>query len=166
MISTSDNTVGTVGSQNSRGAELETGLRITRDWTVSANATYTHSRYGTFTDPQTGGNDAGNRPPDVPIWTAAIFTKYANVANLPLDIGGDIRYIDNRAGDFANTLQLDDYELVEVYTTYRISKHTDLIGRIDNLLDKSYVSWADTNYPTEVILGQPRYSELDLHVAL
>ena len=76
LISTSEETVGTVGSQNSRGAEFETGLRITRDWTVSANATYTRSRYGTFTDPLTGSNDAGNRPPDVLTWTAAIFTRY------------------------------------------------------------------------------------------
>ncbi len=156
--------MGTVGGQNSRGAESETGLRITRDWTVSANATYTHSRYGTFTDPLAGGNDAGNRPPDVPTWTAAIFTMYGNVAGLPVDVGGDVRYIGSRAGDFANTLQLDDYELVDVYATYRINKQIDLTGRIDNLLDRSYVSWKDTNYPTEVILGRPRYFELALHV--
>ena len=52
-----------------------------------------------------------------------------------------------------------------MYATYRINKQIDLTGRIDNLLDRSYVSWADTNYPTEVILGRPRCFELDLHVA-
>ena len=85
---------------------------------------------------------------------------------VPVDVGGDVRYIGRRAGDFASNLQLDDYELVDIYATCRINKQINLTGRINNLLGKSFVSWADTNYPTEVILGRPRYFELDLHIAL
>ena len=163
LIATSNNSVGTVGSQNSRGAEFEADFRPLKNWTISANATYTHSSYGQFTDPFSGLSDAGNRPPDVPTWTAAIFSTYSHVANLPLDLGGDVRYVGSRAGSFDGSLQLADYELVDIYATYHLNKTLDVTGRINNLLDKTYVSWADTNYPTEVILGRPRYFEIDLH---
>ena len=163
LIATSDNTVGTVGSQNSRGAEFEADFRPMRNWTISMNATYTHASYGQFTDPFSGLSDAGNRPPDVPTWTAAIFSTYSHVAGLPLDLGGDVRYVGNRAGSFDNSLQLSDYELVDIYAEYHVTKTLDVTGRINNLLDKTYVSWADTNYPTEVDLGRPRYFEVDLH---
>ena len=163
LIATSNNTVGTVGSQNSRGAEFEADFRPIKNWTISANATYTHASYGIFTDPYSGLSDAGNRPPDVPTWTAAIFSTYSHVAGLPLDIGGDVRYVGNRAGSFDNTLQLSDYELVDIYAVYHLTRTFDVTGRINNLLDKTYVSWADTNYPTEVDLGRPRYFEVDLH---
>ena len=163
LIATSNNTVGSVGSQNSRGAEFEADFRPLKNWTISANATYTHASYGQFTDPSSGLSDAGNRPPDVPTWTAAIFSTYSHVAGLPLDIGGDVRYVGNRAGSFDNTLQLSDYELVDIYADYHVTKTLDVTGRINNLLDKTYVSWADTNYPTEVDLGRPRYFEIDLH---
>ena len=163
LIATSDNTVGTVGSQNSRGAEFEADFRLLKNWTISANATYTHASYGAFTDPYSGLSDAGNRPPDVPTWTAAIFSTYSHVAKLPLDIGGDVRYVGNRAGSFDNTLLLSDYELVDIYAVYHVTRTLDVTGRINNLLGKTYVSWADTNYPTEVDLGRPRYFEVDLH---
>ena len=166
LIATSDNSVGTVGSQNARGAEFEADVRPLRDWTVSANATYTHSSYGQFTDPFSGLSDAGNRAPDVPTWTAGIFSTISHVAGLPLDLGGNVRYVGNRAGSFDNSLQLSDYELVDVQATVHVTKALDVTGRINNLLDKSFVSWADTNYPTEVILGRPRYFEVDLHAAL
>ena len=89
--------------------------------------------------------------------------QHSHVAGLPLDLGGDVRYVGNRAGSFDNSLQLADYELVDIYATYHLNKTLDVTGRINNLLDKTYVSWADTNYPTEVILGRPRFFEMDLH---
>lgn len=164
LIATSNNTVGNVGSQNSRGVEFEADFRPLKNWTISTNATYTHSSYGSFTDPYSGLSDTGNRPPDVPTWTAAIFSTYSNVAKLPLDIGGDVRYVGNRAGSFDNSLQLSDYELVDIYASYHLTKELDITGRVNNLLNKTYVSWADTNYPTEVVLGRPRFFEVDLHV--
>ena len=163
LIATSNNSVGTVGGQSSRGVEFETDFRPLRNWTISANATYTDARYGQFTDPYSGLSDSGNRPPDVPTWTAGIYSTLSHVGGLPLDIGGDVRYVGNRAGSFDNTLQLDAYTLVDIQATYHVNKTLDVTGRINNLLDKTYVSWADTNYPTQVLLGRPRYFEVDLH---
>ncbi len=164
LVATSNNTVANVGSQHSRGVEFETDLRLTPKWTLSANTAYTDAHYGTFVDPNSGLDASGNRPPDVPTWTAALFTSYNNLLGLPLDIGGDVRYTGNRAGDFANTLQLSDYTLVDINATYHVTKKVDITGRINNLLDKTYVAWADTNYPTQLLLGRPRYFEFDLHV--
>ena len=52
---------------------------------------------------------------------------------------------------------------MDIYADYHVNRTLDVTGRINNLLDKTYVTWADTNYPTEVILGRPRYFEVDLH---
>ena len=166
LIATSEDSVADVGSQNSRGVELATTLRLTPAWSVSANAAYTHAHYGTFIDPENGVDASGNRPPDVPTWTAAIFTAYVRPLRLPMRVGADVRYVGNRAGDFANTLQLDGYALVDIDATVHVAKGVDLTGRIDNLFNRTYVSWADTNYPSELLLGRPRYFELDLRVGI
>jgi iron complex outermembrane receptor protein len=39
-------------------------------------------------------------------------------------------------------------------------------GRVNNLFNKAYAQWADIYYPTELMLGQPRYWELGLYVKL
>ncbi len=164
LVSTSNNSVANVGSQNARGVEFEGDLRVSQDWVLSANAAYTDSHYGTFVDPNTLLDASGNRPPDVPKWSAGLFTTFSNVGGMPVDLGGDVRYIGERAGDYGNTLKLDSYTLVDLFATYRINKTIDVTGRINNLFDKTYVAWADVNYPGQVLLGRPRYFEADLHV--
>ena len=165
-MATSNNSVADVGSQHSEGVEFSTDLKLTPQWTVDANAAYTRSRYGTFFDPFTGGNDDGHKAPNVPTVTANVWTNYSHVAGLPVDIGGGFRYVGEREGDYANTLKLDAYPLFNIYAVYHATKAIDVTGRIDNLFDKAYVQWADTNYPSEVLLGRPRYFEISMHLHL
>ncbi|WP_308417113.1 hypothetical protein [Asaia astilbis] len=37
-----------------------------------------------------------------------------------------------------------------------------LYGRIDNIGDKHFVQWADTSYPSEVLIGTPRAFSISL----
>src|SRR5262249_36719396 len=67
-------TIATIGSQTSKGIELTADVKITPDWTVSANGAYTDSYYGTFVDPSTGLDATGQQPPNVPRWTANLWT--------------------------------------------------------------------------------------------
>ncbi len=71
-----------------------------------------------------------------------------------------------RTGNRGNTLRRSDYELVDINATYHMTRSVEVTGRINNLLDKAYVSWADVNYPTELLIGRPRYFGIDLHVGL
>jgi len=40
-------------------------------------------------------------------------TNYSEVAGLPFEIGGSVRYVDNRFGDNANQVNLSSYTLVD-----------------------------------------------------
>ena len=152
--------------QTSKGVELSTDFKLTPHWTVSANGAYSDSVYTTFTDPSSGSTFNNVQPANIPRWTANVWTSVRNIASLPLEIGGGVRYIGNRPGNTANTLQLNDYYLSNLYVSYEVRPGMVVSGRVNNLFDKTYAQWADIFYPTEVMLGQPRYYELGVYVKL
>ena len=153
-------------SQTSKGAELSTDYKVTPSWTISANAAYTHSRYTAFTDPISGSTYSNVEPADIPRWTGNLWTSVRQVGGVPLELGGGVRYIGSRPGNVANTLTLDSYTLVDLYASYELKPGVLLTGRVNNLLDKAYVQWADIYYPDQVMLGEPRYFELSIYVKL
>jgi iron complex outermembrane receptor protein len=153
-------------SQTSKGIELTTNFKPTQDWTVSANAAYTDSVYTAFTDPAYGISYTDVQPANIPRWTANLWTSLRNVGNLPLEIGGGVRYIGNRPGNTANTLILEHYALFNSYASYEVKPGILVTGRVNNLFNKAYAQWADIYYPTELMLGQRRYWELGLYVKL
>jgi iron complex outermembrane recepter protein len=153
-------------SQTSKGMELTTNFKPTENWTVSANAAYTDSVYTAFTDPSSGSSFADVQPANIPRWTANLWTSVRNVASLPLEIGGGVRYIGNRPGNTANTLILEHYALFNSYASYEVKPGILVTGRVNNLFNKAYAQWADIFYPTELMLGQRRYWELGIYVKL
>ncbi|HWM71952.1 MAG TPA: TonB-dependent receptor [Steroidobacteraceae bacterium] len=153
-------------SQTSKGIELTTNFKPTENWTVSANAAYTDSVYTAFTDPLSGSSFTDVQPANIPRWTANLWTSLRNVATLPLEIGGGVRYIGNRPGNTANTLILEHYALFNSYASYEVKPGILVTGRVNNLFNKAYAQWADIFYPTELMLGQRRYWELGIYVKL
>jgi iron complex outermembrane receptor protein len=153
-------------SQTSKGVELSTNFKLTSNWTVSANAAYTDSVYTGFTDPSTGNSYTDVQPANIPRWTGNLWTSVRHVADLPLEIGGGVRYIGNRPGNTANTLILDKYALVNGYASYEVKPGILVSARVNNLLNKEYAQWADIYYPSEIMLGQPRYWELGVYFKL
>ena len=153
-------------SQTSKGVELTTDFKLTEYWTVSANAAYTDSVYTGFTDPASGSSFTDVQPANIPRWTGNLWTSFRHVANLPLEIGGGVRYIGNRPGNTANTLILNNYELVNGYASYEVKPGVLITGRVNNLFNKAYAQWADIFYPSEIILGQPRYWEIGVYLKL
>jgi iron complex outermembrane receptor protein len=151
-------------SQTSKGVELTSSFKLTRTWTVSANAAYTDSVYTSFTDPSTGASYTDVQPANIPRWTANLWTSLRNVASLPLEIGGGVRYIGNRPGNTANTLILEHYALFNAYASYEFKPGMLVTVRGNNLFNKTYAQWADIYYPSELMLGQPRYWELGAYV--
>jgi iron complex outermembrane recepter protein len=163
LVQTGQDTLASA-SQTSKGVELTSNFKLTHNWTVSANAAYTDSVYTTFTDPTSGANYTGVQPANIPRWTGNLWTSVRNIANIPLEIGGGVRYIGNRPGNTANTLILDHYTLFNGYASYAVKPGVLVTARVNNLFNKAYAQWADIYYPTELMLGQPRYWELGAYV--
>jgi iron complex outermembrane recepter protein len=156
-------TVSTIGSQTSRGVEATADIKLLPNWIVSANGAYTDSVYGTFVDPSTGLDASGQQPPDVPRWTANVWTSVRNIGGLPLEAGAGARFIGSRYGNQTNTLLLDSYTLLNFYASYRLPGNILLSARLNNATNKTYVNWADINYPNQVMLGAPRAYEVSLY---
>lgn len=152
-------TVSNIGEQKSRGIEFSAELKVTRDWTLIGSATYTDAKYGDFVDPNYGVSASGNRPPNVPAWTGNAWTTVRNIAGLPLEAGGGVRYVGQRVGNTANTLILKPYATGIVYLTYAVNRKLSLTGRVNNVWNKTFVQWADIYYPSQVQLGEPRRIE-------
>ena len=153
-------------SQSSKGAELATDFKLTKEWTVSANAAYTDSVYTAFADPISGNTVSNVQPVNIPRWTGNLWSSVRHLGGLPLEVGGGVRYIGSRFGDTGNTLKLNDYALVNFYVSYELKGGVVVTGRVNNLFDKAYAQWADIYYPSEIMLGQPRYFELGIYTKL
>jgi iron complex outermembrane receptor protein len=152
-------TLTNIGEQKSRGIEFSGQFKVTPTWTLTGSMTYTAAKYENFIDPNYGVDASGNRPANVPDWTANVWTIFRNVGGLPLELGGGVKYVGNRYGNTANTLKLTNYATGIVYATYSIRKGLDFTLRVNNLWNKAFVQWADIYYPTQVQLGEPRRIE-------
>jgi len=153
-------------TQTSKGVELSADFKPTANWTISANGAYTDSVYTQFSDPVSGTTYINVQPANIPRWTGNLWTSVRNIGNVPLEAGAGVRYIGSRPGNTANTLVLDDYALVNFYLSYEVKPGIVVSGRMNNAFNKTYAQWADIYYPTEIMLGQPRYYELSLYMKL
>ncbi|SBV51906.1 TonB-dependent receptor [Xanthomonas bromi] len=159
---TGQDVLSTVGAQTSRGLELSLSAQPTAHWMVDANLAFTDARYRDFVDPGSGLDASGNRPANVPRTVFNLGSRLESVAGLPLDLGLDLHRVGARAGNLANTVQLEGYVLTDLYARYRLTPALTLGLRVDNLFDTAYVQWADVSYPRQVMLGQPRSYALTL----
>lgn len=165
LQATSPETVVPVGSESSRGFEVTADARVTDDLTVNANLAYTDAKYRDFSFVDGGGSlvDAsGNQLPNSPKWLANVWASYGHVAGLPLEFGAGLRYVGARYGNDANTARLNSYATLNLYATYSVTPKVNVSFRVDNVTDKAYAQAADVFYPSEVILGRPRYYQFDV----
>jgi iron complex outermembrane receptor protein len=151
------NVVIPIGYELSRGLELTTDFRPTAHWTISANTAYTDA----YLRPSPGLATA-YQPPNVPRWTANVWTSINRVGGIPLDFGAGVRFIGSREAGLPNDVKLDPYKVVDLYVSYEVSPGTLITGRVNNALDKAYANWADIFYPSEVMLGPPRTFEVSI----
>ena len=158
-----DNSV-PVGSEYSRGVEVSGDVKLSDQWTLSANLAYDEARYGTFkfNDAVTGLDVVanGNALPGAPKWESNVWTSYTKVLGLPLEVGAGLKYVGANYGDYGNTERLNAYTTLNLYATWSVTPKLDLSFRADNLTDKAY-GVVDVNYERQVILGRPRYFQVD-----
>lgn len=152
-----------VGRQSSKGVELSMGVRPTEAWRVQGNLTFLSAKFDDFAE-LSGGNlvsRTGNRPFNVPQAMANVWSIYRLPTAVSIDLGAALRYVGDRYNDAANAIRMHAYMTADVWMTvpYKNLWFT-LRGR--NLFDKTYASWGDNFYLSEVIIGSPRTVELSL----
>jgi iron complex outermembrane receptor protein len=153
--------VSNVGSQKSRGVEFASSVYLSRHWQASANVAYVDASYGDFVNPDFGITASGNRPPNVAKWTANAWMGVNQIGGLPLEVGGGVRFVDDRFADYANRVTLKSYALINAYAAYTMGT-TRLMLRSRNLTNKEYVPWVSPFYPNQLALGSPRVFELSV----
>ena len=144
------------GQQTSKGFELSAILHPVRAVDVSFNTSYVAAKYGTFFDPNTGLDDTGKIPADVPATTTNLWADIHQLGKIPLELGAGWHFVGGRWGDNANQTQLFNYSDFDLYGSYRIAEKFSFTARSKNLFNKTYAQWADVFYPPEIVLGAPR----------
>lgn len=153
-----------IGQQSSRGFEAAVSVRATSALLLQGNYSHIGARYDDFIE-NVGGvavSRAGNTPPNTPsrifnLWAAYTLTR-------AWELGADIRYVADRFGNTANTIEGPAYTLVGGYVTYQLTKSASLTARARNLTDEIYAR-SITGTPM-FFLGAPRTFEVALRVGL
>lgn len=144
-----------IGEQKARGVEAALAFIPAEGWEVEANAAYTDAEFGDFNDNLGTGiiSRRGNRPDNVPKWSANLFAAKRFENGLRLQAG--VRHVGQRWANVANTLNLHSYTLVEAAISYQWSNFTfTLHGQ--NLGGTEYVDWQVFQNTPFAKLGDPR----------
>lgn len=147
------------GEQVHRGAELSVQGFITERFSISGSATYLDAEYTVHEDYQ------GNRPADVPEYSASVWSRYAFTNNTDANLGAI--YVGERYGDAANTFKKDGYTRFDLGLSHTVKYDQDLtfVARlnIENLFDTDYLAGGGStsddyakNGASNVVIGEGR----------
>jgi iron complex outermembrane receptor protein len=157
-----------IGGRDASGIEVSISAQPDDNWRLGLNGAYTEANFKRSTNMVTF---AGNRPPNVPEWTANAWLSYDKLASLPLEVGVAAHYVGDRYGDNQNSVLLKNYALVDVFAAWKIRNYR-LSAKINNLFDEIYAPWSEVSYlhqdapdylfANQLILGAPRSVRLSL----
>lgn len=154
------------GEVGSRGLEWSLNGQLNDDWSVIANYAYTDAKIRKDT-PQTEGNRVYN----VARHVAGTYLTYqwpSKVLSGDLRLGAGARYVGKRAGDLANSFELDDYTTVDAFVSWKTShllgKETSVQLNATNLTDQGYFVSSGGN-PRRVSWGEGRTVRLSTEVS-
>ena len=136
------------GTQRHKGVELGAIGEITDNLSLITSAMYLDAKYTAHNKYQ------GNRPEDVPMWTASAWLKYTLLENTALNLGAF--YEGDRYADAKNTLEKSGYTRIDVGISYAVPlAANDLLVRlnVENLFDKNYLGGGENG---EINIGKPR----------
>lgn len=144
-----------VGQRSSQGVEASFSLDLPQGFGITANGTLLDAKFDSFS-----GND-GNTPQGVPEKAANIELRWNGMERF--EARANLRYVGRRYSDNRNLFRVPAYAVVDLSTTYALSKNIGLSLRLYNLFDKDY---AATTYADEQwILGRPRSVDASVRVS-
>ncbi|EAS41315.1 TonB-dependent siderophore receptor [Photobacterium profundum] len=139
------------GKQVHRGAELSTMGYVTEAFSLSGSMMYLDAEIQDEFD----SSIDGNRPADVPEFSANVWTRYSFENNTDVNLGAI--YVGERFGDEKNTYKKDAYTRFDagVAHTVKYDENLDIIARfnVENIFDKEYLAGGSQ---TKTVLGEGR----------
>lgn len=144
------------GSQSSRGIELSTVWRPTREWMLAGNLAALDARFDTLIE---AGNVSrvGNTPPNVPERVANLFATYRPDGS-KFEYFASLNHTGPMFTDNANQIRINGFTTLDAAVSYRLQKAL-LTFRVRNLTDKLYATWAG-RATSQVLLAPRRTFEL------
>lgn len=140
-----------------RGVEIEADLRVHPALAVTAQTTFTSSRFrGSQATPEL----EGNRVPQVPAVQFGAGVTWSAPAQF--GIAGQVRGSGAQYDDDQNTLLLDPYAVVDVSVSRPLARSLQAFVAVENLFDKDY----DTGRTPLRTIGWPRTVRAGVRVAL
>lgn len=147
------------GERVHRGAELAFQGNLTESLSLSGTGTYLDAEY------TTDANYQGNRPADVPKFSASLWSRYQVTHDTDLNLGAT--YVGARYGDAANTFKKDAYTRFDlgVSHTLQYDQNLEMVFRfnVENLLDTEYYAGGGStsddyasNGAQNVVVGEGR----------
>ncbi|CAH1523210.1 conserved exported hypothetical protein [Vibrio owensii] len=145
------------GEQVHRGAEILAQGFVTEELSLTASAMYLDAEITESADYK------GNRPADVPEFSASVWSSYKVQNNTDVNLG--LIYEGERYGDAANTFKKDGYARIDmgVAYTHKYDENLDIVARfnVENLFDTDYLAGGgSTNSKQEgasgVVIGEGR----------
>lgn len=126
------------GEGRIRGIEFEGKASL--PWGMAVIATTTKS-WSKITETNTSAQ-LGNKLPQVPDWMASLFLDQRITAGplSGLGLGGGVRYTGKSAGENANTLDIPDYALFDLFVRYDFGNGMVASVNARNIADKRYVA--------------------------
>jgi len=136
------------GVQRHKGIELGGIGEINKDLSLITSAMYLDAKYDAHNEYQ------GNRPEDVPMWTASAWLKYSISANTAVNLGAF--YEGKRYADAKNSVEKAGYTRIDTGISYSLplaGNHLLLRLNVENLFDKDYLAGGENG---EINIGKPR----------
>ncbi|WP_061249872.1 TonB-dependent receptor [Leptospira alstonii] len=126
------------GELRTNGYEFNIDFHISKEWSFKSGYAHTIAEWESFRFVDSKGNEKdykGNRPINVPINTANLWTTYTFSSGLGFGLGG--RYIDSIAANNSNSFFLPPYGLYDASVYYKY-KHYHFQINCNNVSNKKY----------------------------
>jgi iron complex outermembrane receptor protein len=142
------------GVQRHKGLELGAIGEINENLSLITSAMYLDAKYDAHNEYQ------GNRPEDVPMWTASAWLKYSISENAAFNFGAF--YEGDRYADAKNNVEKPGYTRIDTGISYALplaGNDLQLRLNVENLFDKDYLAGGENG---EINIGKPRMIKFGL----
>jgi catecholate siderophore receptor len=145
------------GGQRSQGFEVSTAGNLTRQLSLTGSYTYQDA---VFRRAISASVRDGAEIPNAPRHSASLWGRYQVAPRLGFALGAV--YQGGRFTAQDNLVRLPGYARLDAAAFYRISDHLDVQLNVENLLDRHYFTFANSN--TNITPGSPTSARLALNL--
>lgn len=141
----------------SRGVEFAT--TVTLPWHVRVGGNLAYNRVTLSDGYVADGGPTGGAPINSPRLNVHGWITFDQLFGFPIQLGMSARHVSSSYLDYANTVELGAYTLLDFMAAYTGDQYR-IAAHVRNATDELYVPWAVDYLHSQVQLGPPRTFEL------